>query len=141
MYSERMTVESVTQSVSNLAIQFGDSDNEGPAMSRPFGVAILFAGIDERGSHLYHMDPSGTYVECDAKAIGSGCEGAQQALQEAYHKAITMKEALKLVLTILKQVMEEKLNSTNVEVATVTPAIGYSMFAKEQVDAVIAQIQ
>lgn len=86
MYNEKMSVESVTQSVSNLAIQFGDSDSDGQAMSRPFGVAILFAGVDDQGTQLFHMDPSGTYVQCDAKAIGSGCEGAQQALQEAYHK-------------------------------------------------------
>jgi 20S proteasome alpha/beta subunit len=52
----------------------------------PFGVAILFAGIDEKGPQLFHMDPSGTYVQYDAKAIGSGSEGAQQSLQEAYHK-------------------------------------------------------
>ena len=32
------------------------------------------------------MDPSGTYIKYDAKAIGSGSEGAQQALQEVYHK-------------------------------------------------------
>ena len=37
-------VESVAQSVSNLAIQFGDSDDEVGIMSRPFGVALLFAG-------------------------------------------------------------------------------------------------
>jgi len=34
----------------------------------------------------YHMDPSGTFLQYDAKAIGSGSEGAQQALQEVYHK-------------------------------------------------------
>lgn len=90
MYNEKMTVESVTQAVSNLAIQFGDSDSDGQAMSRPFGVAMLFAGIDDQGAQLLHMDPSGTYVQCDAKAIGSGCEGAQQALQEAYHKVSTI---------------------------------------------------
>ena len=32
------------------------------------------------------MDPSGTFIQYDAKAIGSGSEGAQQALQEIYHK-------------------------------------------------------
>jgi len=85
-YDEKMSVESVAQSVSYLAIQFGDSDDDGNAMSRPFGVAILFAGIDEKGPQLFHMDPSGTYVQYDAKAIGSGSEGAQQSLQEAYHK-------------------------------------------------------
>ena len=54
--------------------------------SRPFGVAILFAGCDELGPQLYHMDPSGTFVQYDAKAIGSGSEGAQQSLKEVYHK-------------------------------------------------------
>lgn len=85
VYNERMNVESTAQAVSNLAIQFGDSD-DGNAMSRPFGVAMLFAGIDEKGPQLYHMDPSGTFVQFDAKAIGSGSEGAQQTLQEMYHK-------------------------------------------------------
>jgi 20S proteasome alpha/beta subunit len=37
--------------------------------------------FDEHGAHLYHMDPSGTYLKFDAKAIGSGSEGAQQSLQ------------------------------------------------------------
>ena len=34
------------------------------------------------------MDPSGTFLQYEAKAIGSGSEGAQQALQEVYHKVI-----------------------------------------------------
>lgn len=140
MYNEKMTVESVTQAVSNLAIQFGDSDSDGQAMSRPFGVAILFAGVDQDGTQLYHMDPSGTYVQCDAKAIGSGCEGAQQALQEAYHKNMTLAEALKCILTILKQVMEEKLSSTNVEVAKITPEEGYHFFTKEEVEVAIKDV-
>ena len=137
MYNEKMSVESVTQAVSNLAIQFGDSDSDGQAMSRPFGVAILFAGVDTDGTKLFHMDPSGTYVECDAKAIGSGCEGAQQALQEAYHRSMTLKEALKCTLTILKQVMEEKLSCTNVEVATIVPVQGYHFYTKEEVEEAI----
>lgn len=140
MYDEKMSVESVTQAVSNLAIQFGDSDSDGQAMSRPFGVAILFAGVDSNGTKLFHMDPSGTYVECDAKAIGSGCEGAQQALQEAYHRSMTLKEALKCILTILKQVMEEKLSSTNVEVATITPVKGYHFFTREEVEEAIQEL-
>lgn len=47
---------------------------------------MLFAGIDNCGAQLYHMDPSGTFLEFGAKAIGSGSEGAQQSLQESYHK-------------------------------------------------------
>ncbi|XP_064476133.1 proteasome subunit alpha type-5-like [Ornithodoros turicata] len=140
VYNEKMQVESVAQAVSNLAIQFGDSDDDGNAMSRPFGVAILFAGNDAKGPQLYHMDPSGTYVQYDAKAIGSGSEGAQQALQEKYHRSITLEEATKEALVILKQVMEEKLNSTNVEVANVTKDKGFHMFTKEEVEEVMKNI-
>lgn len=153
-----MSVESCAQAVSNLAIQFGDSDDDGAAMSRPFGVAILFAGIDEKGPQLYHMDPSGlfiitykcfffklhiflgTFVQFDAKAIGSGSEGAQQSLQEVYHRSMTLSEATTSALTILKQVMEEKLNSSNVEVMTMTPANLFHMFTKEQVEEVISKL-
>lgn len=60
-------------------------------------------------------------------------------------KAITNKEAIKIVFTILKQVMEEKLNSTNVEVATITPhpdtKFGqYKMLTKEEVEQVIKEV-
>jgi len=47
---------------------------------------------------------------------------------------MTLKEAIKTSLTILKQVMEEKLNSTNVEVATVTPTSPFSLLSKEEVE-------
>ncbi|XP_010158159.1 PREDICTED: proteasome subunit alpha type-5 [Eurypyga helias] len=118
-YNETMTVESVTQAVSNLALQFGEEDADPGAMSRPFGVALLFGGVDEKGPQLFHMDPSGTFVQCDARAIGSASEGAQSSLQEVYHKSMTLKEAIKSSLVILKQVMEEKLNATNIEVTPV----------------------
>lgn len=139
-YNEKMTVESVTQAVSNLALQFGDDKAEPGSMSRPFGVALLFAGVDKTGPKLFHMDPSGTFIEYEAKAIGSGSEGAQQALQEVYHKSMTLKEACKNALTILKQVMEEKLNSTNVEMATVTPENKFHVFNKEELEVVIKDI-
>lgn len=140
IYNEKMTVESVSQAVSNLAIQFGDSDDDGSAMSRPFGVAILFAGIDEKGPQLFHMDPSGTFVQFDAKAIGSGSEGAQQSLQEVFHRSMTLKEAIKATITILKQVMEEKLNETNVEVMTMTPNAMYHKFTEDELKEVIKDI-
>jgi len=114
-FNEKMSVESVTQSVSNLALSFGETDRN--SMSRPFGVAILMAGVDENGeSVLLHMDPSGTYLKYGAKAIGAGSEGAQATLEEQYHKSMTLDEGIKLCLTVLKQVMEEKMSSTNIEV-------------------------
>jgi 20S proteasome subunit alpha 5 len=34
----------------------------------------------------YHAEPSGTFYRYDAKAIGSGSEGAQAELQQEYFK-------------------------------------------------------
>ncbi|XP_071809902.1 proteasome subunit alpha type-5-like [Asterias amurensis] len=139
-YNEKMSVEAVTQAVSNLAMQFGDDDADSGAMSRPFGVALLFAGCDEKGPRLFHMDPSGTFIQYEAKAIGSGSEGAQSQLQEVYHKSMTLKEASKEALVILKQVMEEKLSSTNVEMANITRENNFVMFTKEEIEAIVAEM-
>lgn len=86
-YNERLRVESCTQAICDLALRFGESaDGEESIMSRPFGVALLIAGYDEDGPSLYHAEPSGTFYRYDAKAIGSGSEGAQAELQNEYHK-------------------------------------------------------
>ncbi|KAI5454119.1 proteasome component pup2 [Naganishia albida] len=119
-YDEPIGVESVAQAVCDLALRFGESvDDDDAMMSRPFGVALLIAGIDSRGPALYHTDPSGTFVRYDAKAIGAGSDAAQASLQEAYNKNMTLDEAHKLALKILKQVMEEQVNENNVQLAQV----------------------
>ncbi|KAJ3171350.1 proteasome component pup2 [Geranomyces variabilis] len=149
-YNERIKVESVTQAVCDLALRFGESANSEEAlMSRPFGVALLIAGIDEKGPQLFHTDPSGTFMRYDAKAIGSGSEGAQSELQEQYHKSLTLEEAKVLSLKVLKQVMEEKLSSTNVQIAVVVPITddftnkkkgGFSFLTEAECQAVIDQL-
>lgn len=108
-------------------------------MSRPFGVALLIAGYDsEGGAALFHTDPSGTYVKYEAKAIGSGSEGAQTALQEGFKPDMTFAEAEILALATLKQVMEEKVTATNVDIAAVNP--DYHLYTVEEVDSVIARL-
>ena len=83
-YNRKIRVEDVTQSVANLALQFGDDDVKA-SMSRPFGVAMLFAGVDQEGAKLFHLDPSGTFIDCKAKSIGAASDGAEQNLKEQYH--------------------------------------------------------
>lgn len=60
----------------------------------------MFAGIDKNGPQLFHLDPSGTYVQYNAKAIGSGSEGAQQTLQEKYHKVSSQIVEILLIIII-----------------------------------------
>ena len=72
--------------------------------SRPFGVALLLAGVDDTGAQLYFSDPSGTYYPVKAHAIGSGSEGALNNLKESYSDSLTLAEAEKLAIGALKQV-------------------------------------
>ncbi|THV06435.1 proteasome subunit alpha type 5 [Dendrothele bispora CBS 962.96] len=137
-YDEKIKVESVTQAVCDLALRFGESvHDEDAMMSRPFGVALLIAGVDELGPQLFHTDPSGTFVRYNAKAIGSGSEAAQAELQDKWHSKMTLQEAQILTLRVLKQVMEEKLDHNNVQVAQVTPTKGFEILDETKLKSVI----
>jgi 20S proteasome subunit alpha 5 len=141
-YDEPMKVESVTQSVCDLALQFGEgADGEEQVMSRPFGVALLIAGVDEDGPQLYHTEPTGTFYRYDARAIGSGSEGAQAELQNEYHSGLTMEEAELLVLKVLKQVMEEKLDAKNAQLASVTKEHGFKIYDDDEMSAIVTKLE
>ena len=79
-------------------------------------------------------------VNAQAKAIGAGSEGAQSALAEAYSKDMTLEEAEALLLGTLKQVMEEKISTENVELARVTEERGYHGATAEEVGAVLERL-
>jgi len=135
VYDEKMGVEAAVQSVCDLCLGFGEGE-----MARPFGVSLLVAGCDDNGPALFHTDPSGTYTKYEAKAIGAGSEGAQTYLQEHYNKSMKLHEAEKLALTVLKQVMEEKLDSTNVEVARITLDRQFKVCTKEDLDIMVKNL-
>ena len=208
-YNEPMPVESCTQSLCDLALQFGEDDDDGggggmvraaacsaarraercvwllafamawgqqggsertgaaaatsgrrasprkslltfphtppsthahnDTQSRPFGVALLIAGWDrDAGPVLYHTDPSGTFVRYKCMAIGSGSEGALTALQEHYKPDMTLADAEVLALSTLKQVMEEKVSATNVDIARVAPT--YHLYSADEVEGVIGRL-
>jgi len=142
-YDERMPVESNVHSIADLALDFSDSDkNKKRVMSRPFGVALLVAGVDpEDGPVLFTTDPSGTYTKYMAAAIGSAQEGATSMLQEQYNKDLTLAEAETLALTTLRQVMEEKMSSKNIELAKVTRETGvFTQFSAEEIEAAITRL-
>ncbi|OBZ68535.1 putative proteasome subunit alpha type-5 [Grifola frondosa] len=79
-------------------------------MSRPFGVALLIGGIDELGPQLFHTDPSGQMAQANDSSRGTV-----------------------LVLRVLKQVMEEKLDHHNVQIAQVTPQKGFEILDEDLV--------
>lgn len=70
-YNEPLRVESCTQAICDLALRFGEgADGEESIMSRPFGVALLIAGIDEDGPQLYESFTI-PFLSCISHSIGS----------------------------------------------------------------------
>lgn len=140
-FDESIGVEALTQSVCDLALGFGEDKKKGEKkMSRPFGVALLMAGYDRReGPQLFFSDPSGTYFQFKAKAIGAGSEGAQSTLQDKYRDDMTLQDAENLAFEILKQVMEEKISTVNVEVASITSA-RYHLYSASELETVIRRV-
>lgn len=50
-FKEPMGIEAITQSISDIAINFGEGyeGSKRKAMARPYGVSLLIGGVDENG--------------------------------------------------------------------------------------------
>lgn len=65
---------------------------------RPFGISAIFGGIDEDGSHLYMIEPSGTCWGYKGAATGKGRQSAKAELEKLFDKnpeGLSAKEAIK----------------------------------------------
>ena len=56
---------------------------------RPFGTALLIAGVDETGPRLFSTDPSGALMEYKASSEGSGRNGAMSYFESNYKEDLT----------------------------------------------------
>ncbi len=70
--------------------------------------------------------------------MGSGSEGAQNALQESYKTEMSLAEAETLALSTLKAVMEEKVSTTNVDMSSVSP--NYKRYSKDDIKEIIDRL-
>ena len=87
---------------------------------RPFGVALLVGGVDEDGScHLYETDPSGSFWEYNATAIGEQSANIREIFRKEHRPDMTKQEAIDLALRALYKGTEEQFNSDSVEISAV----------------------
>ena len=85
---------------------------------RPFGLSALIVGFDYDGSsHLYQTDPSGTYHEWKANAIGRNANSVREFLEKNYTDEIAESDdaCIKLCVKALLEVVQS--GSKNVEIA------------------------
>ena len=114
-YDEPVDVEDLTSSVGDLLQRY--TQNAGV---RPFGVSLLFGGVDEFRASLIATDPSGSYRGYKATSIGRNSEKAKKVLTEQYRDEITLDEAVGLAVEALKEASEEPLTADSVNIAVIS---------------------
>ena len=121
-FNEPMPVEAISLAVCDMALSFAEKkkrekkDKE-RGVSRPYGVAVIIAGIDADGEpRLFKNDPSGNYVRYKACCIGQGGENGMTTLQSNCREDMSFDEAILLAGKVLKENLEQKINKDNFEI-------------------------
>ncbi|WP_336336993.1 archaeal proteasome endopeptidase complex subunit alpha [Haloarcula brevis] len=113
-YDEPASVESLTKEITDYIQQYTQTGG-----ARPFGVALLVAGIEDGQPRLFETDPSGTPYEWQAVAIGGSREDIQSFLEDEYAEEMDLEGGIELALRALASVNDDGLDATGVDIATI----------------------
>lgn len=100
---------------------------------RPFGTALLVAGVDDLGVHLYETDPSGALVSYKAGSIGAGRNAVMELFEEKYRDGLSKEDAVVLGLEALQKASEETLDAKTVEVGLVVEGETFRRLTEQEV--------
>jgi len=107
---------------------------------RPFGTALLVAGVDDQGVHLFETDPSGALVSYKAGSIGAGRNVVMEVFEDQYQEGLSQEDAVVLGLRALKKATEEEsLNPKSVEIGVVLADKPFRRLGDEEVEAVVSK--
>ncbi len=98
-YDSPIDLLSLVKDIANMKqayTQFGGA--------RPFGVSILFAGVDDEGPQLFVTDVTGIYFQYKATAVGEAESQIKEILEKEYEEDMNLEQGLKLALSVLKRV-------------------------------------
>merc|ERR1711881_87910 len=132
-----VTLEYITRYIASLKQRYTQSNGR-----RPFGISCLITGFDDDGTaHLYQTDPSGTYHEWKANAIGRSSKTVQEFLEKNYKdEEIESDEyVIKLALKGLLEVVQT--GSKNVELAVMKRGGGMKLLETDEVAKYVAEIE
>ena len=115
-YDEPIDVEIMTKRVGDVKQLYTQH-----AGVRPFGVSIIFGGVDKTGSRVFTTDPSGSYRGYKAVAVGIGRETVEGILKEEYREDLSLDEATNLAVKCLIKALEARGEPKRIKL-TVIPA-------------------
>ena len=131
-----VTVEYITRYIADLQQKYTQGRGR-----RPFGLSTLIVGFDYDGTpRLYSTDPSGTYHEWKANAIGRQAKTVREYLEKSYTEATyeSTHESIKLCIRALLEVVQS--GSKNVEIAVMVRHKALRTLSTDEVDKYIAEI-
>ena len=107
--SNKLTYDEVTE-VEAIAKHLADQSHQFTQYSgvRPFGVALIIAGVDKNGTKIFVTDPSGTYVPYSAVAIGGNSDEVTEFLEKNYKNEISVDDAISLAISAINLKSDEK---------------------------------
>jgi proteasome alpha subunit len=114
MYDEPIDVELLTKRIGEIKQLYTQH-----AGVRPFGLSILFGGVDSKGSRLFWTDPSGAFLAYKAWAIGAGGDAANEVLEAEYRDEMTLDDVTVLALKCMGKVMEGKVDAQKTRIAVI----------------------
>ena len=107
---------------------------------RPFGTALLMAGTDDLGAHLFETDPSGALVAYKAGCIGSGRPIVMDTFEKEFKDGMTFEEAMILGLKALSAAIEDKPTPQTVEAGVVKINEPFRRLGEEELEGFIAKL-
>ncbi|MFC7072085.1 archaeal proteasome endopeptidase complex subunit alpha [Halovenus rubra] len=113
-YGEPIAVETLTKEVTDYIQQYTQVGG-----ARPFGVALIIAGIADGEPKLYETDPSGTPYEWKALAVGSDRGDIREYLEEHYDEDADLDGGIELALEGLASVNDDGLTPEGIGMATI----------------------
>ncbi len=109
-YSSAPNTESIVRDIADIKQQFTQYGG-----ARPFGVSMMFAGID-RAPALYTTDITGNYLKYKANAIGEKDEAIKKLLRDKYVDGMNSDEGVKMALDVFREVQGEKFEKDHFDI-------------------------
>jgi len=116
-YDEPIDIEVVTKRICDIQQMYTQH-----AGVRPFGVSIIFGGVDKRGTRVFGTHPSGTYRGYKATALGAGRETVVSILKEEYHEDLTLEKGIKLAVKCLVKALDARQLPPRIKIAVIPVA-------------------
>jgi len=134
-YNERVSVEQLVKKICDFKqnyTQFGGV--------RPFGTALLVAGMDEFGTHLFETDPSGALMAYKAGSIGAGRNVVIEIFEDKYEDGMSMNDSIMLGLEALQKATEGEPNVLSVEIGVVKTGETFRKLETKDVEKFVSKL-